>query len=220
MRPVPGRVLAAPDRPASTRRRSSTRSPRPAVRRAHPRRVRRARLGLTEASVIMEEINRSGGHSAACHAQMYTMGAVLRHGSDEQKRAYLPGDRRAASCACRRSRSPSRGGLGHHAASPRPRRRDGDDYVIDGHKNWTSRIEQSDLLLLLARTDADDEVAADRGPQPVPGRPARVRRAARRAGGHPGAHDVQLRHQPGSLPGAARARRQPDRRGGRRASAT
>ena len=58
-------------------------------------------LGLTEASVIMEEINRCGGNSGACHGQMYNMGTLLRHGSEAQKELYLPQDRHAASCACR-----------------------------------------------------------------------------------------------------------------------
>lgn len=110
-------------------------------------------LSLSEASVIMEEINRSGGHSAACHAQMYTMGAVLRHGSEAQKRAYLP----AIASGGLRLQAFS---ITEHEAGSDTRsittaaRREGDGYVIDGHKNWTSRIEQSDLLLLLARADA------------------------------------------------------------------
>lgn len=112
-------------------------------------------LGLTlaEASVIMEEINRSGGHSAACHAQMYTMGALLRHGSEAQKQAYLPG---IASGALRlQAFSITEDEAGSNtAAITTSARRDGDAYVIDGRKNWTSRIEHSDLLLLLARADA------------------------------------------------------------------
>jgi acyl-CoA dehydrogenase len=108
-------------------------------------------LGLTEASVVMEEINRSGGHSAACHAQMYTMGAVLRHGSDEQKRAYLPriagGELRLQAFSITEDEAGS-----DTARIATTARREGDEYVIDGHKNWTSRILESDLLLLLART--------------------------------------------------------------------
>jgi acyl-CoA dehydrogenase len=108
-------------------------------------------LGLTEASIVMEEINRSGGSSAACHAQMYTMGAVLRHGSDEQKRAYLPriagGELRLQAFSITEDEAGSDTGMIATTA-----RREGNEYVIDGHKNWTSRIEQSDLLLLLART--------------------------------------------------------------------
>jgi acyl-CoA dehydrogenase len=112
-------------------------------------------LGLGEASVIMEEINRSGGNSAACHAQMYTMGAVLRHGSDEQKQAYLPGIAEGS------IRLQAFSVTEQDAGSDTTRitttaRRDGDSYVIDGHKNWTSRIAQSDLLLLLARTGPRD----------------------------------------------------------------
>ena len=73
-------------------------------------------LGITEASIILEEINRSGGNSGACHAQMYTMGTLLRHGSDAQKREYLPkiADRRAAAAGVRRQRADDR--LGHDAA--------------------------------------------------------------------------------------------------------
>jgi acyl-CoA dehydrogenase len=101
----------------------------------------------------MEEINRSGGHSAACHAQMYMMGAVLRHGSVEQKQAYLPG---VADGSIRlQAFSVAEHDAGSDTLSiATTARRDGDCYVIDGHKNWTSRIAQSDLLLLLARTAA------------------------------------------------------------------
>jgi acyl-CoA dehydrogenase len=108
-------------------------------------------LGLTDASIIMEEINRSGGHSAACHAQMYTMGALLRHGSEEQKRAYLPG---IASGEIRlQAFSITEQQAGSDTTDiATTARRDGDYYVVDGHKNWTSRVQQSDLLLLLART--------------------------------------------------------------------
>jgi acyl-CoA dehydrogenase len=120
-------------------------------------------LGLTEASIIMEEINRSGGHSAACHAQMYTMGAILRHGSDEQKRRYLP---EIASGALRmQAFSVTEAEAGSDTTRIATRAvRDGDSYVITGHKNWTSRIEQSDLLLVLARTSdrsADEKSRAD-----------------------------------------------------------
>ena len=116
-------------------------------------------LGLTAASVIMEEINRSGGHSAACHAQMYTMGAVLRHGSDRQKRAYLP--EIAKGTLRLQAFSVTEKDAGSDTSSITTTAvRDGEDYVIDGHKNWTSRIEQSDLLLLLARTSTRGEDAA------------------------------------------------------------
>jgi len=119
-------------------------------------------LSLTEASVIMEEINRSGGHSAACHAQMYTMGALLRHGSEAQKREYLP---RIASGELRlQAFSVTEAEAGSDTTSiATTARRDGDEYVVDGHKNWTSRIAQSDLLLLLARTAERDERARSAG---------------------------------------------------------
>jgi acyl-CoA dehydrogenase len=108
-------------------------------------------LGLAEASVIMEEINRSGGHSAACHAQMYTMGAVLRHGTEEQKTTYLP--QIAKGTLRLQAFSVTESAAGSDTTSiTTTARRDGEHYVVDGHKNWTSRIEQSDLLLLLART--------------------------------------------------------------------
>lgn len=119
-------------------------------------------LGLSEASVIMEEINRSGGHSAACHAQMYTMGAVLRHGSAEQKRTYLPGIAKG-SIRLQAFSVTERDAGSDTTSIATTARRDGDSYVIDGHKNWTSRIEQSDLLLLLARTGPRDGGAGRTG---------------------------------------------------------
>jgi acyl-CoA dehydrogenase len=108
-------------------------------------------LGLTQAGVVMEEINRSGGHSAACHAQMYTMGALLRHGSEAQKQTYLPGIARGEARLQAFSITEAQAGSNTTAIATEARR-DGDVYVIDGRKNWTSRIEQSDLLLVLART--------------------------------------------------------------------
>ena len=108
-------------------------------------------LGLTEASVVMEEVNRSGGHSAACHAQMYTMGALVRHGSEAQQRAYLPGIARGE--VRLQAFSVTEAGAGSDTtAITTTARRDRDGWVVDGHKAWTSRVEQSDLLLLLART--------------------------------------------------------------------
>jgi len=107
--------------------------------------------GLTEASVIMEEINRSGGHSAACHAQMYTMGALLRHGNEAQKNAYLPeiaaGRLRLQAFSITEDKAGSDTTSIETAAV-----RDGEDYVITGHKSWTSRIDESDLAFVLART--------------------------------------------------------------------
>jgi acyl-CoA dehydrogenase len=110
-------------------------------------------LGLTEASVIMEEINKSGGHSAACHAQMYTMGALLRHGNETQKQTYLPqiaaGKLRLQAFSITEDKAGSDTTSIETAAV-----RDGDDFVITGHKSWTSRIEESDLAFVLARTAA------------------------------------------------------------------
>ncbi|MCB9156626.1 MAG: acyl-CoA/acyl-ACP dehydrogenase [Caldilineaceae bacterium] len=114
-------------------------------------------LGLTEASVILEEIQRSGGHSAACHAQMYTMGALLRHGSAAQKERYLP--ELAVGRLRLQAFSVTEPEAGSDTTSIRTfARRDATGYVVTGHKNWTSRVEQSDLLMLLARTTPRDDV--------------------------------------------------------------
>ena len=108
-------------------------------------------LGLTQASVIMEEINKSGGHSAACHAQMYTMGALLRHGSAHLKDTYLPpiarGELRLQAFSVT---EPAAGS--DTTSIVTSAERDGDAFALTGHKNWTSRIAESDLALVLART--------------------------------------------------------------------
>ncbi|MGF6415598.1 acyl-CoA dehydrogenase family protein [Paraburkholderia sp. MM5482-R1] len=108
-------------------------------------------LGLTEASVIMEEINRAGGNSGACHGQMYNMGTLLRHGSEEQKRKYLPkianGDLRLQSMGVT---EPTTGTDTTKIKTTAERR--GDRYVINGQKVWISRVQHSDLMILLART--------------------------------------------------------------------
>ena len=108
-------------------------------------------LGLTEASVIMEEINRAGGNSGACHGQMYNMGTLLRHGSAEQKRRYLPqiasGELRLQSMGVT---EPSTGTDTTKIKTTAERR--GDRYVINGQKVWISRVLHSDLMILLART--------------------------------------------------------------------
>ncbi|SEJ78050.1 acyl-CoA dehydrogenase [Arthrobacter sp. yr096] len=113
-------------------------------------------LSLTEASVIMEEINKSGGHSAACHAQMYTMGALLRHGSETQKQEYLP---QIASGELRlQAFSITEDEAGSDTTSIKTEAvHDGEDFVITGHKSWTSRIDESDLALVLARTSSKTE---------------------------------------------------------------
>jgi acyl-CoA dehydrogenase len=108
-------------------------------------------LGLTEASVIMEEINRSGGNSGACHGQMYNMGTLLRHGSAQQKSRYLPkiatGELRLQSMGVT---EPTTGTDTTKIKTTAERK--GDRYVINGQKVWISRIQHSDLMILLART--------------------------------------------------------------------
>ena len=114
-------------------------------------------LGITEASIILEEINHSGGVATACHAQMYTMGTLLRHGSEEQKRRYLP------KIASGELRLQAFGVTEPNAGSESTRiqttaTRKGDRYVITGQKIFISRVLQSDLMLLLARTTPYDEL--------------------------------------------------------------
>jgi acyl-CoA dehydrogenase len=108
-------------------------------------------MSVTEASVILEEINRSGANSGACHAQMYIMGTLLRHGSAEQKRRYLPaiakGELRLQSFAVT---EPSAGTDTTKIKTVAVKR--GDRYVVNGQKIWISRVQHSDLMLLLART--------------------------------------------------------------------
>jgi acyl-CoA dehydrogenase len=108
-------------------------------------------LTLTAASVIMEEINRSGGNSGACHGQMYNMGTLLRHGSAEQKRRYLPkiasGELRLQSMGVT---EPSAGTDTTKIKTVAVRK--GDRYVVNGQKVWTSRVQHSELMILLART--------------------------------------------------------------------
>ena len=110
-----------------------------------------AGVSLTEASVILEEINRSGANSGACHAQMYTMGALLRHGSPEQKRTYLPqivaGALRLQSFAVTEPTT----GTDTTKIKTFAEKRD-NTYVVNGQKVWISRVQHSDLMLLLART--------------------------------------------------------------------
>ena len=114
-------------------------------------------LGVTEASVILEEINRSGANSGACHAQMYIMGALVRHGSEAQKRTYLPD---IASGALRlQSFAVTEPTTGTDTTKTRTfAARRGDRYVVNGQKVWISRMQHSDLMLLLARTTPIAEV--------------------------------------------------------------
>ena len=114
-------------------------------------------LGIQEAAAILEEIHKSGCNGAACHAQMYIMGTLLRHGSEEQKMKYLPG---IASGELRlQAFGVTEPGSGTDTTSIRTfAKREGDEYVVNGQKVWTSRAEHSDLMLLLARTTPKDEV--------------------------------------------------------------
>src|SRR3546814_628869 len=109
-----------------------------------------AGLPISAGCAILEEIHAAGCNGAACHAQMYTMGTVLRHGSDEQKRQYLPkiatGELRLQAFGVTEPTSGT-DTLSLHTTAVR----DGDDYVVNGQKVWTSRALQSDLMLLLAR---------------------------------------------------------------------
>ena len=112
---------------------------------------------LTEASVILEEINRSGANSGACHAQMYIMGTLLRHGSPEQKQTYLPkiaaGELRLQSFAV------SEPSVGTDTTKLKTfAERKGDRYIVNGQKVWISRVQHSDLMLLLARTTPLDQI--------------------------------------------------------------
>ncbi len=114
-------------------------------------------LGLAEASVIMEEINRNGGNAGACHGQMYNMGTLLRHGSEEQKQTYLPriatGELRLQSMAVT---EPTTGTDTTRTKTTAVRK--GDRYIINGQKVWTSRVQHSDLMILLARTTPLEKV--------------------------------------------------------------
>ena len=114
-------------------------------------------LGLAEASVIMEEINACGGNAGSCHGQMYNMGTVLRHGSDDQKRQYLPkiasGEWRLQSMAVT---EPSTGTDTTKLKTTAIRH--GDHYRVNGQKVWISRVQHSDLMILLARTTPLEEV--------------------------------------------------------------
>ena len=114
-------------------------------------------LGLTEASVIMEEINRAGGNSGACHGQMYNMNTLVRHGSEAQRQRYLPkiatGELRLQSLGVT---EPTTGTDTVRIKTTAVKK--GDSYVINGQKVWISRVQHSDLMILLARTTPIDEV--------------------------------------------------------------
>jgi acyl-CoA dehydrogenase len=116
-----------------------------------------AGLGITEAAIVLEEIHRAGGNAAACHAQMYIMGTLLRHGSPEQKKHYLPriarGELRLQAFAVS---EPTTGSDTTRLKTLAVRK--GSKYVVKGQKIWISRAEHSDLMLLLARTTPLEEV--------------------------------------------------------------
>jgi len=114
-------------------------------------------LPLSAGAAILEEIHRAGGNAGACHAQMYTMGTILRHGSDVQKKQYLPsisdGSLRLQAFGVTEPTSGT-----DTTALRTTAKRNGDHYIVNGQKIWTSRAEHSDLLLLLARTTPREEV--------------------------------------------------------------
>ncbi|OGI66855.1 MAG: acyl-CoA dehydrogenase [Candidatus Muproteobacteria bacterium RBG_16_60_9] len=115
-------------------------------------------LGLAQASVIMEEINRAGANAGACHGQMYNMGTLVRHGSEEQKRKYLPkiaaGELRLQSMGVT---EPTTGTDTTQLKTTAVK--NGDRYVVNGQKVWISRVQHSDLMILLARTTPAADVA-------------------------------------------------------------
>ena len=114
-------------------------------------------LGLSEASAIMEEINRCGANAGACHGQMYNMGTLLRHGSEAQKRKYLPGV--AAGKLRLQSMAVTEPTTGTDTTQLKTTAvRNGDRYIVNGQKVWISRVQHSDLMILLARTTPLGEV--------------------------------------------------------------
>ena len=117
-----------------------------------------AGLPLSAAAAILEEIQRAGCNGSACHAQMYTMGTLLRHGSEEQKRTWLPEIAKGALRLQAFGVTEPTSGTDTSSIKTTAKR-DGDTYVINGQKIWTSRAEHSDLMLLLARTTPKDQAA-------------------------------------------------------------
>jgi alkylation response protein AidB-like acyl-CoA dehydrogenase len=115
-------------------------------------------LPLSAAAAVLEEVQRAGCNGGACHAQMYTMGTVLRHGSEAQKRRYLPGIAEGSLRLQAFGVTEPTSGT-DTAALKTTARRDGEHYVVNGQKIWTSRAEHSDLMLLLARTTPPREGA-------------------------------------------------------------
>jgi acyl-CoA dehydrogenase len=140
-------------------------------------------LGIEDASIILEEISHCGGNPAAVHAQMYTMGTLLRHGSDEQKQEFLPAI--AAGRLRLQAFAVTEPTAGSDTASITTRaRRENDEYVVNGQKVFISRVEQSDLMIVLARTSAASDVG-----RPVDGLSAFL--VDLRVGGHRGGLTVR-----------------------------
>jgi acyl-CoA dehydrogenase len=119
-------------------------------------------LSLTEATVIMEEVTRSGGNAGCCHGQMYNMNTLLRHGSPEQKKKYLP---KIATGELRlQSMGVTEPGAGTDTTKIKTvAKKKGDHYVVNGQKVWTSRLQHSELMILLARTSAFDSAKKSAG---------------------------------------------------------
>ncbi len=115
-------------------------------------------LGISAAAVIMEEIQKAGCNGGACHAQMYTMGTMLRHGTDEQKQKYLPGIATGELRLQAFGVTEPTSGTDTLSLRTTAVKNENGDYVVNGQKIWTSRVEHSDLMLLLARTQSKDEV--------------------------------------------------------------
>ena len=167
-------------------------------------------LKLSAAAAILEEIQRAGCNGGGCHAQMYTMGTVLRHGNDAQKAQYLPG---IASGKLRlQAFGVTEPTSGTDTSSLKTvAKRDGDHYVVNGQKIWTSRAEHSDLMILLARTTPKEQ-AKKRTDGLVGVHRRHARGEGQGSGDPPDPHHDEPRHHRSVLHGHAGAGRKPDRR--------
>ena len=176
-------------------------------------------LPISAACAVLETIHDSPCNAAACHAQMYTMGTVLRHGSEAQKQKYLPG---IASGELRLQAfgvTEPTTGSDTTQLKTRADKKGNDRYVVNGQKVWTSRVLHSDLMLLLARTTPADKVKeALRRAVGVPGRPARGEGKRRRD--QQDRRHAEPQHLRGVLRQSRGAGREPDRRSRARASST
>ena len=168
-------------------------------------------LGISAAAAVLEEVQRAGCNGAACHAQMYIMGTLLRHGSVEQKERYLPkiasGELRLQAFGVTEPSS----GTDTLALRTTAVKKDNSTYVVNGQKVWTSRAEHSDLMLLLARTTPRSP-ETHRGTVGVPGRHARGAGQGPHRPADPH-HDEPQQHR-SVLRQHGSAGREPDRRGG------